>query len=158
MHKTVVTVLVTFVATSLLWIGGAVALYLHFFGGEPPFRVSVRSPERVFRGEEFRVELDVENAGPEPITVASVDVYDSFLAGLELIDSEPAYRTRDHTLNFETLWLERPLAPDETLSVRLRLRAVESGLHGGHIEVCTRQERCTTVYAAVGVLEQDAGD
>jgi hypothetical protein len=151
--KTVITVAITFVATSVLWIGIIIGLYWFYYGSEPPFRVVLNHPAEVALGSEFTVAVAVENSSDEPATLGSIDIYDSLLDGFELISSRPAFAGVDDVLNFQTLWYQTELQPDSPQTFTLTFRATRPGRHGGQLDVCTPTEVCTTVYATIGVGE-----
>ena len=150
-RKTVITVAITFVATTILWIGIIIGLYWFYYGSEPPFRVALSHPTEVTLGSEFGVAVTVENSSDEPATLGSIDIYDSLLNGFELVSSRPAFVGIDDVLNFQTLWYHAELQPDAPLSVTLTFRATQPGRHGGQLDVCTPTEVCTTVYATIAV-------
>ena len=152
-RKIIVAVAVTFVATSLLWLGGIVGLYFVFYGGAPPFRIALQYPREVTLGDEFDLEIEVENARRKRVSLASIDVFDSFLEGFELIGTVPSYEDHEHVFNFRTLWFQEDLMPEGTVIVRVTLRAAQLGRYGGQLDVCTASELCTTVYAAIDVVE-----
>lgn len=150
-RKTLITVAITFVATTILWIGIIIGLYWYYYGNEPPFRVVLNHPAEVTLGSEFAVAVTVENASDEPATLGSIDIYDSLLDGFELISSRPAFVGVDDVLNFQTLWYQAELQPNVPLGVTLTFRATRPGRHGGQLDVCTPTEVCTTVYATIAV-------
>ena len=152
-RKTVITVVITFVATTILWIGIIIGLYWFYFGNEPPFRVALSHPSDVTLGTEFAVAVTVENSSDETATLGSIDIYDSLLDGFELVSSRPAFVGIDDVLNFQTLWYQAELQPDAPLNVTLTFRATRPGRHGGQLDVCTPTEVCTTVYATIAVGE-----
>jgi hypothetical protein len=152
-RKTVVTVAITFVATTILWIGVVIGLYWFYYGSEPPFRVAISHPTDVTLGSEFAVAVTVENSSDEPATLGSIDIYDSLLDGFELVSSRPAFVGIDDVLNFQTLWYQAELQPDAPQIFTLTFRATRSGRHGGQLDVCTPTEVCTTVYATIAVGE-----
>jgi hypothetical protein len=151
--KTVITVAITFVATTILWIGVVIGLYWFYFGSEPPFRVALNHPAEVALGSEFAVAVAVENSSDEPATLGSIDIYNSLLDGFELISSRPAFVGVDDVLNFQTLWYQAELQPDSPRTFTLTFRATRPGRHGGQLDVCTPTEVCTTVYATIAVGE-----
>ncbi len=152
-RKTVVTVAITFVATTILWIGVIIGLYWFYYGSEPPFRVALSHPGDVALGSEFAVAVTVENSSDEAATLGSIDIYDSLLDGFELVSSRPAFVGVDDVLNFQTLWYRAELQPNVPLAVTLTFRAMRPGRHGGQLDVCTPTEVCTTVYATIAVGE-----
>lgn len=152
-RTTVIAVVITFVATTILWIGAAIGLYWYFYGSEPPFRVVLNYPAEVAFGSEFAVAVAVENSSEEAATLGSIDIYDSLLDGFELISSRPAFVGVDDVLNFQTLWYQTELQPDAPQTFTLTFRATRPGRHGGQLDVCTPTEVCTTVYAAIAVAE-----
>ena len=151
--KTVITVAITFVATTILWIGIIIGLYWFYFGSEPPFRVALSHPTEVPLGSEFAVAVIVENSSDEPATLGSIDIYDSLLDGFELVSSRPAFVGVEDVLNFQTLWYQAELQPAAPQTFTLTFRAILPGRHGGQLDVCTPTEVCTTVYATIAVGE-----
>jgi hypothetical protein len=152
-RKTVMTVAITFLATTILWIGIIIGLYWFYYGNEPPFRVVLNHPAEVTLGAEFAVAVAVENSSDEPATLGSIDIYDSLLDGFELVSSRPAFVGVDDVLNFQTLWYHTELPPDAPRTFTLTFRATRPGRHGGQLDVCTPTEVCTTVYATIAVAE-----
>lgn len=152
-RTTVIAVVITFVATTILWIGIIIGLYWFYFGNEPPFRVALNHPTEVALGSEFAVAVTVENSSGEQATLGSIDIYNSLLDGFELISSRPAFVGIDDVLNFHTLWYQAALQPDSPQTFTLTLRATRPGRHGGQLDVCTPTEVCTTVYATIAVGE-----
>ena len=151
--RTLLTVLITFLATSLLWIGLLVGLYWHFYGDEPPFHVAINHPAQVALGSEFELVLAVEPSGREHTTLGSVDFYDSLMNGFKFVASNPPHTSTEKLLNFTTLWYQEELPSDGPLKLRIRLRAARVGRHGGQVDICTPTEVCTTIYTTLTVTE-----
>lgn len=71
-RKTVITVAITFVATTILWVGVIGGFYWFYYGNEPPFRVVLNHPAEVALGSEFTVAVAVEISSDEPaVSLAS---------------------------------------------------------------------------------------
>jgi hypothetical protein len=147
----IITVIVTAIATSLAWIGIIVALYFQQSSGEEPFHVTADLPERVRVGEAVSLRLSITNPADEPRILDSVDVYESFLEGLEVRALTPHPAETNRILDFTTYSYSRTLAGGESITLVFDYVATKPGYFSGDVDVCTPEQDYTTVRATISV-------
>ena len=151
MNRTIVTTsVITFFATSALWIAG-IALLIFYFMDSPNFSVTVESPNEVNREEIFTISIDVTNPSDETITLGSIDIYDSLLEGFEIVKIEPNPEETDTIFDFHTTYFNQSLAPRGNFRVAYTLKAKAEGLWIGDIDCCTPSEKFVTTSKAIRV-------
>ena len=155
MKKTIATVVITFICTSLLWLAIIVGAAYFYLDSESPLQVAIDAPTEVALGDSFDLVLDVVNAGDSASSMHSVDLFDRFMGGFEVVDAEPPILDDAQISNFRTLWFEHALQPGEAVTVRIRLKASQIGRHSGQIDVCTGLELCANIYETIEVVAAD---
>lgn len=151
MNKTIVTTsLITFFATSALWVVGVVFLVFYFMES-PNFSVTIESPNEVNREEIFTISIDVNNPSDETITLGSIDIYDSLLGGFEIVKIEPSPEETDTLFDFHTAYFSHVLNPRENFRANYTLRAKTPGLWIGDIDCCTPSQKFVTTSKAIRV-------
>ena len=156
-RKVIVAVVVTFVATSLFWLTLVFAFGFYMLR-EPPFHISIEQPGVVELGETLDIELEIMNAGSEPVNFDSIDIYNSLFDGFELVGTTPEYNSHSDLLGFLSLYFDHRLSAEERLTIYISLRATEPGSHHGQLDVCTPTQKCTTIYVSIDVVNGDVRD
>ena len=150
---------VTFLATSAIWIAGIVFYivdFTYYFAGfmdSASFSVEVEAPHKVKMEEIFNLTVSVTNPSEETITLDSIDIYDSLLDGFEIISIEPEPDDVLHLFGFYSIYLYYKLAPGENVVVTCTLKAREPGLWIGDIDSCTPGQQFVTVSKGI-LVEQ----
>ena len=147
----IVTVVVTAIVTSLLWVVGVAVVYWQFSASQPPYMVAVEAPEVVEPGATFGLRLQVRNPTDGQLELGSIDIYDSLLDGFRLAAVEPAPTHREHTLNFTSLYYNHTLDPGAAFVVDCQLEAVRGGVWTGDVDFCTPSENFVTSTVTIRV-------
>ena len=155
MKNTIATVVITFVVTSAFWLAIIVGAAYFYLDSESPLQVTIETPNQVAPGESFDLVLNVINAGDKRTGMHSVDLYDQFLQGFDVVDAAPPIVDDAQIGNFRTLWFEHALEPGETVSARIHLKASQLGRHSGQIDVCTGLELCANIYETIEVVKAE---
>ena len=147
----IITFVVTFIGTSLLW--GAVILFgmSTLSGSAPDFRVQIDAPDMVQVSETFQVVVSVTNPTDHTVEIGSIDVYHSFLEGFEFVGASPAPADVEDIWDFKTFWFNHTLDPGERRDYALDLRALTPGVWSGDVDVCTPEENFITNRLVVRV-------
>jgi hypothetical protein len=128
---------------ALLAVAG-VAGVLWILREGPQLASRVEVPAQVAAGESFTLSLVVSNPHPDPVTLDSVDVDESLLAGFQVlaVEPEPTHTDAIPFLEQRTWSFGRELPAAGELEVRFELRAVEAGRFSGNVEVCNPEQDC----------------
>lgn len=148
----IITAAVTAAVTSAIWLAGIVS-FLAFFGDTAPFSVTVGAPESVKLGDEFPLVVTTRNVGDEPSTLGSIDLYDSFAAGFEVVKVAPFPREVSNLFDLRSYFFTEQLAPGAEVVVTFTLRAVKSGTWAGQVDSCTPAEDYASVNVVIHVEE-----
>lgn len=146
-----ITALLTFLATTVLWVGGGALGYFLIMREPPDFHVTLEHPEVVAVGEEFDFLVSVENPSGKPLTLDSIDFYNSLLDGFEVVSADPRPASKGGILNFTTYYLGKKARSASSYDFKLRLRAKTSGFWEGDVDVCTVFGNFVTSYATIDV-------
>ena len=144
---------ITFLTTTLFWILIFVGIFNWTSSGPPPFQAQLDYPETVSLNQEFEIFLHVRNPGDEPLELASVDIYHSFLKGFSVITVFPSESERMSNIDFDTFWFEKQLKPKEKTSIMFKLEAVKTGYFWGDLDICTPTEKFTTIATTIEVTD-----
>jgi hypothetical protein len=104
--------------------------------------IDLSSPPTVTQGDDFTITLLIQNTSSEEQKLDSIDIDLSYLDGIHIISSQPAYQdTLDLTPIFEQRSYEflQVIPPGGTLQVQFYCRAVYSGDFSGQLDVCFKQ-------------------
>lgn len=140
----------------LLAVGLAVACY-RWLAHEPEgVRVAVEAPLEVRAGERFTLVARVINRGSQAHRLVSIDVAQSYLGGLAVESTRPAFATAHHVpIDDTTAYaLGLDVAPGEERRVEFRLFAAHVGDFAGDLDFCLDSDvRCISFPARTIVRE-----
>jgi hypothetical protein len=135
----------------LLITGGALVRWVY---QEPEnINVEINTPIQVSKGEEFMIEVRVENTGNDPQELDSIDIDSSYLEGIYISSTEPDYT--DYSLYdlFESYYFERNIPANSSLSVKFYVEAVKTGDFAGEIDVCINSPSNCTGFPTRTIVE-----
>jgi hypothetical protein len=139
------------------WIGGgclllvaagtvAFVLWVRWLAAGPEdLEVEVEAPLEVRVGERFEVVASVENLASRPRTLVDLDVADSYLAGLAIVETVPPFSDAVHVPFDESLShsFDLTVGPSGRKRVVFHMAAVSEGDFAGDIDFCVDSEvRC----------------
>lgn len=146
------TVVITGVVTSLVWVGIGIVLYKAWTATPPPFVVTNTHPETVEEGEVFTLEVEVMNNSAEAAKLGSIDVYDDFLGGFRVVSVDPKPESKEHRWGFASYYFTETIDPGKSFTMELELEAVSVGWWYGDVDCCTPLENSVTSEAEVEVV------
>lgn len=119
----------------------SVVLLILLVGCEPiPEGVTVwyESPSVVVLGDSFEIIAHVENASEATVVLSSIDIGDSFLAGIQVDRSDPVpydlyHLPIDNTMSYV---YDIDVPPSQDFSVTFHARAVAQGIQSGSFDFC----------------------
>lgn len=142
--------------------GGVVALLvaaLIYFALDPAgLAIAVEGPVTVALDEPFRIDVVVENRrSGETFELTDIDIAEEYLAGFVILGTDPPADSSMHVPfdNSRSFSFNRPLAAGESMRFGFELRATESGLFRGDIDVC-EGNRFKTTYVQTEVRDVPA--
>jgi hypothetical protein len=141
-----ITLIVILAAVGVcLLICGGVATWLYVslrddFAPPQGIRVAVGSPDQVNAGDTFIIELRVANDAAEPQIIQSIDVYDSYLAGVLLKSSDPPWSSSSHIMDFVTYDYDLEIPPGGQQVVKFEASAIQAGDFQGDFDVCINSD------------------
>jgi len=151
--KILITAVITFIATSVVWLGVGIALYKYWTEAPPPFNVTITHPDTVKLRDTFFLEIEVENTSSKSASLGSIDLYDELLDGFTVLSVEPEPNAKEHRWGFATYYLKRSISPDESFTFTLELQADQLGYWSGDIDSCTPFESFVTADASIEVID-----
>lgn len=101
--------------------------------------VAIESPPEVKAGEVFEIRAIVNNKDDEAARLDSIDIGDSYLEGIELESSEPAWVGDtfhipvDNTVSHE---YQASVPAGGSFTVTFKARAAKAGSFGGDFDIC----------------------
>lgn len=99
--------------------------------------LNVTSPANVTEGDAFDIVVTVRNTGADQTTLHSIDLYNSYLDGVEVLSSTPAFDSQGSMLGeYEAFRYDDALPPGAVSVVTLRARARKVGVWVGDLDVC----------------------
>ena len=88
-------------------------------------------------GDRFEITAHVKNESGSVADLDSIDIGDSYLEGVRVVGSEPAFMgtmpVADGTLSHS---FSHPVQPGETVAVTFQMEAVQPGTHQGDFDIC----------------------
>ncbi|MHC5055050.1 MAG: hypothetical protein ACYTKD_10080 [Planctomycetota bacterium] len=101
-----------------------------------------------------------KNPHEEPVTLDSIDIDESFLAGFQVIsiDPEPTDTSNVPLLDQRSWSFGEEIAPGESHSVTFNLRPVSEGRFTGDVDVCNPSQDYKTLLADVVVKKAAPGE
>ena len=109
----IITAVLTFLVTSVLWIGIGAVGYYSMMQSPPGFEVTLVHPEEVTVGETFTIEVAISNPTAERLSLDSVDLYDELLDGFEIVSIDPKPNSKDHLFGYRSYYFEKKLQPSD---------------------------------------------
>ncbi|MGF1452856.1 MAG: hypothetical protein ACFB21_12370 [Opitutales bacterium] len=158
-------VLVTSIVTSGVWIIVLIAVLAMDIGQrvteqfgnwlEEPFVVDVDYPNTVERGNVLELTSTVAPVGSEAEIINSIDLWDTFIDGFEVVSTEPPFIEQvGHYGDFESFFFDPITAePGTTETVTFRLRPTAAGTFAGDADVCNPVESFTEVPLEITVTK-----
>jgi hypothetical protein len=126
----------------------------------PLLDASLSLPSEVQLDSTLTMVVTTTNTHSEPVILDSIDMDDSFLAGLQVlsIDPEPTDTLHIPVINQRSWAFGKRVLPGSSLPVTFELRAVMEGHFSGDIDVCNPNQDFTTLVADLVVSKDLAGD
>ena len=102
------------------------------------FSADVTTPGQVSAGETFDIVVTVYNSAPQAQTLYSLDLADEFMAGVDVVGSDPPYGSYMHVPidNTESYEYMAPIPSGGSTTVRLTMLATDAGYWSGEVDVC----------------------
>jgi len=151
MNKTVVGCLI---AAALAVILPVLAIGIWLVREAPMLDASLSVPPQVALDSTAIMVVTTTNPHPKPVTLDSIDVDDSFLAGFQVVRIDPEPVDTMHIFGQRSWTFDQSVAPGDSLEVRFELRAVQEGHFSGDVDVCNPGFDFMTVVADVVVTEE----
>lgn len=100
--------------------------------------VVVDGPVAVVAGEEFTLTAHIRNSGTKPQKLVDLDIADTYLDGIVISASEPAFSSSEHIAldNSVSHSFDRQIPANGELVVRLRALALRPGDFAGDFDFC----------------------
>lgn len=149
-------VLGVFLILPLIVVGTITGLTLINLVNQEPIDMSVEilAPQTVAAGNEFTIEVIVENREQEPQILDSIDVGSTFSAGFEIREVIPPYEyTSSMIAEFQSFFFKQEIEPGETLTVTFNAVATQAGEYAGEIAVCINTGVNCAIFNGVLVVE-----
>lgn len=165
MSKTVAIILtacITLIVSSIVWVGIGLLVYKTWMSenswiGDEPFDVELDSPITAAVGEVFTMQVTATNLGDEAATLGSIDIYDTFLEGIEVLRVTPTPERNDGIFDFQSYFFDGiRMEPGESATVTFKMKAVKPGRWQGDVDCCTPMESFSTAVAVIEVGERAA--
>lgn len=147
------TAVVTFVATSAVWLGVGIVLYKYWTATPPPFNVTLTHPDTVGVLDAFTLRIDIENSSSKSASLGSIDLYDELLDGFTVLSVDPKEDSKEHRWGFSTYYFKHSIPPHGSFTFTLELQAAKSGYWSGDIDVCKPFGSFVTADASIDVVD-----
>lgn len=120
----------------------AIAIFMGCLEDPKNIVVDIQSPLFVNEKEEFNIIVTVENTAENPQKLVSLDIADSYLESISIINSEPQSKSDYHVLLDNTRCYEYyiDIPADGKQIVKLTAVALEKGDYSGDIDICINSE------------------
>jgi Na+-transporting methylmalonyl-CoA/oxaloacetate decarboxylase gamma subunit len=102
--------------------------------------IAVKSPDRVKPREAFTIEITIANSADEAQTLDSIDIYDTYLKGVRMQRSNPAWSASATVGDFVTYNYQLEIPARGELVVKFDARAIGPGDYAGDFDVCINNE------------------
>lgn len=121
----------------------------------PTLDGSLDMPLQVTVGETFHATITASNGHDKTVTLDSIDISDTLLAGVQIssIEPDPESTTRVPVLDQRSWAFNTPVEPGATMTVRYTLRAVREGHFTGDIDLCNPSQDFFTLYGDLVIVE-----
>jgi len=148
-----ITGILTFLMTSVLWIGVGTLIY-HVLTRDPPnFEVMIEHPDSVTLNEEFVLVVKVKDPAGEPLNLGSIDFETGLLNGFEVLSVHPKPLSKQKIPNYTSYYFKTLKKSPSEFIFTLNLRARKVGEWAGDIDCCTPLENFVTHYTEISVVE-----
>jgi hypothetical protein len=100
--------------------------------------VRIESPPEVTTDQVFEIRTIVTNDGAKPALLDSIDIGDSYLEGVSVESSEPAWGETMHVPVDNTLShdFQATVPAGASITVTFKARARQPGSHSGDFDIC----------------------
>ena len=138
----------------------AVAIWFLLFRELPTLDASLAIAPEVEMDSTVTLTITATNSHTKRVTLDSVDIDDSFLAGFQVVAVDPEPRTTTHmSLTHQRTWeFGKPLASRQTFSVTFTLRPAAPGHFSGDVNVCNPNQDFKTLLADVVVTKKSSNE
>lgn len=156
------TAIISVVCTSIVWVGIGALVYKTWLSDDPllsaePFVVELEAPSTAAVGEVFTMNVTATNTGEKDTTLGSIDIYDTFLDGFEVVGVMPKPERDNAIFDFHSYYFDGiRLQPGESASVSFELKAAKPGKWQGDVDCCTPMENFSTAVAWIVVTDPAA--
>jgi len=142
-------------ALVILVVGGAM-IWSWLFRELPVLDATLSLPNEVEVESTVSMVVTATNSHSRSITLDSIDVDDSSLAGFQVISIDPKPKDTMHVpiVNQRSWEFGAEIQPRESLSVTFHLKSVSQGHFSGDVDVCNPNQDFTTLLADVVVKEE----
>jgi len=127
----------------------AVVLFFTYVSQDPKgLLVQLEGPDEVKQGETFDLIVNVVNErANKPLKVTSIDIGEDYLKAFAVVSTEPRARSSQHVPVDDSRSYEFDVSvpPRSTNIFKFRLRARETGIFSGDLDVCEGTRFLTTV-------------
>lgn len=150
-------VLIGCLGTTVLTLVVLVAVVWYVVGRNlPVLEVAMSLPLEAEMESTVPMVIMATNTHNAPITLDSIDIDDSFLAGFQVVSIDPRPDDTSHLgICHQRTWgFGKPVAPGASLSVTFLLKPVAEGRFAGDIDVCNANQDFKTLLADVVVKKQ----
>lgn len=146
------------ITAALLGAVASVVLLLMYLLYEPPLlSASLLAPTRVALDSEFELVVTVSNPHPKPMTLDSIDLYEDFLEGFQVLSITPEPSDSNAYGGMRSWEFGDSISPGDELKIRFELRAVEEGRFKGDLDVCNPKMDYRTLVPDIVVRKEKSG-
>ncbi len=127
------TAMISTVVVSAMWVIGIAVFYYTISGKDPAFAVKMVVPPQANVGDSIKVEMEVTNPSDSLLELDSIDIEETLSKGFELQRIEPAPEQTILDEGDPALIWTNSLAPGESFSALIGLKAVNAGIWTGDL-------------------------
>ncbi|MHC4248606.1 MAG: hypothetical protein ACYS9X_05700 [Planctomycetota bacterium] len=140
-------------AALLAAVVGVVLIWFCLFRELPKLDAKLSLPSEATLESTMTMVVTANNPHQEPVTLDSIDIDDSFLAGFQVvsIDPEPTDTASVPIVDQRSWTFGKAIPPGESHSVTFHLRPVSEGHFSGDVDVCNPNQDFKTLLADVVV-------
>ncbi|ABW67191.1 hypothetical protein [Desulfosudis oleivorans] len=142
-------------ALVILAVGGAM-IWFWLFRELPVLDATLSLPNEAQVDSAISMVVTATNRHSKSITLDSIDIDDSFLAGFQVISINPKPTDTTHIpiINQRSWDFGTVIQPNESLPVTFRLKPVTEGHFSGDVDVCNPNQDFKTLLADVVVKKE----
>ena len=119
--------------------------------GEGLLEASVVVPSSVTFGETVTMVVAAENQNSRPVTLGSIDIWNSFLEGFQVVSVNPEPEKRYDHHEYRRWGYGIAVEPGASIEIKFELNAVKEGHFAGDIDVCNADYYYNTAVAEIFV-------